>query len=110
MRLSNDMEDYALEYLADHQILNESEDLIAYYDATLTLNGSEAIILTSERVIYHKDGRSDSINLADIEDIQHSEDTFPGRCVHRHFRFGQVNGGDRFNSVLMDAWERARER
>jgi len=47
VKLNNEMEKNALQYLADHQILIPSEDLIAYYDATLSLDGTEAAILTT---------------------------------------------------------------
>ena len=76
VRLSNEMEQYALDYIAEQDLLNETENIIAYYDVTLSLNSSEAAILTTERLIYHKDGRTTAIGLQDIEDIQHRYDVF----------------------------------
>jgi hypothetical protein len=51
VKLSNEMESYAVEYLERHGVLNAKESLIAYYDATISLDGTEAAILTDERVI-----------------------------------------------------------
>src|SRR4051794_8674662 len=57
VKRENEMQPYALEYLAKHKILNDTEKLVAYYDATLSMSGTEAAILTTERVIYHNEGR-----------------------------------------------------
>ncbi len=44
-KLSNELESYATEYLERHGVLNDSETLIAYYDATISLDSTEAAIL-----------------------------------------------------------------
>jgi len=71
VKMANEMHKYALEYIEEHNLLNDTEALIAYYDATGQMDGSEAAILTTERVMYHKDGRTVSIDLKDIDDVQH---------------------------------------
>jgi hypothetical protein len=68
--LKNEMEPYASRYLDEHKILTPSEDLIAYYDETITLKATEAAILTSQRIIYLKNGQTDSIDLKDIQDVK----------------------------------------
>jgi len=117
VRTSNDMEDYATDYLEKHRILDPSEDLIAYYDHTMTMDGTEAVILTSKRLIYHKRGRNDSINLADIDDINHRNDGIIGDVFEVFATSGKImkfeialwNGGETFKNILMRTWQRAKE-
>jgi len=116
VKLNNEMEKNALQYLADHQILIPSEDLIAYYDATLSLDGTEAAILTTKRVIYHKDGRNDAIELKAIEDVRHRKETLIGDIIEIYASSGKsmkieiapLNQGETFRSSLMHAWQRAK--
>ena len=116
VRLSNEMEDYAALYLEEHQILNSSESLIAYYDVTLTLDGTEAAIITTENVIYHNGGTSTSIPLSDITDIRHRNETMMGDIIEIDSRSGipmkieiaPLNRGETFLNVLRDAWERSK--
>ncbi len=117
VRVSNDMESYALEYLEQHKILNDTEEILAYYDATLTLNGTEAAILTDQRVIYHKNNETTSIALAEVEDIRHRNETLIGDIFEISSASGRtmkvevapLNQGKTFKNVLMKAWQRARE-
>ena len=82
------METYAVRYLEEHQVLNPSESLIAYYDITMMLDGTEAAILTTERVIYHKDGKSTAIALRDITSIRHSKEPLIGDVIEVQSRSG----------------------
>ena len=115
--LPNEMEAYAQEYLSEHKILVDSEELLAYYDATMSLDGSEAAILTTMRVIYHNNRQNTAINLADIEDIRHRKETLIGDIFEISATSGQTmkieiapfNQGDTFKNVLMAAWEKAKE-
>ncbi|MEO0538807.1 MAG: hypothetical protein AAF215_33730 [Cyanobacteria bacterium P01_A01_bin.123] len=81
VRFANNMEDYALEYIEDQNLLQTGEQIVAYYDVTIRLNGSEAAILTDSRLIYHVSGRNTIINLADINTIDVSEDEFFGHTI-----------------------------
>src|SRR4030042_335923 len=113
VRLSNEMEDYALEYIQTHKLLNPTETLIAYYDVTLSCDGSEAAILTNERVLYHKRGRNQSIALGDIEAIDHRQERFSGDIIEVRGTGGQqlkieiamFNNGKSFYAALRHAWE-----
>ena len=112
VRLPNNMEDYALEYLDKHKILEDSEELLAYYDETISLDGSEAAILTTKRVIYHKNGKNIDMNLADIEDIRHRKETLIGDVFEISTSSGKtirieiapLNQGETFKNVLTKAW------
>jgi len=111
--MSNEMEEYALEYIEQHNLLNDTESLIAYYDVTVSLDGSEAAILTTERVIYHKDGRTVSIDLKDVDDVQHRYDNISGDIIEVRSKSGMRlkieiapwNNGESFYNALMDAWK-----
>jgi hypothetical protein len=113
VRLSNDMEDYAIKYLDEHEVLNSSESLIAYYDVTMRLDGTEAAILTTERVIYHKSEKSTAIALSDITDIRHREESMIGDIIEIDSRLGipmkieisLFNQGETFLNALQNAWE-----
>lgn len=78
VRVSNNMEKYALEYISDNQLLNNKEKILAYYDITLALDGTECAFVTNSRLVYHKkETYTTSINLKDIIDIKHRDDGFP---------------------------------
>lgn len=78
VRVSNNMEKYALEYISDNQLLNNKEKILAYYDITLALDGTECAFITNSRLVYHKkETYTTSIKLKDIIDIKHRDDGFP---------------------------------
>ena len=116
VRLPNEMEAYAQEYLDEHRILEDSEELLAYYDVTLSLDGSESAILTTRRVIYHKNGQNTAVDLADVEDVRHRQESLTGDIFEIYATSGQTmkieiapfNQGETFRNVLLAAWDKAR--
>jgi hypothetical protein len=118
VKLANEMDAYALEYLDEHRILEPGEELLAYFDATIRMDGSEAAILTSERVIYHKARNTIAIRLEDVRDVQHRYEGFIGDVFEVYSGSGRtmkieippLNQGETFKNVLMTAWQRVRER
>lgn len=117
VRLKNEMEEYATKYLEEHQVLGASEDLIAYYDVTVKLDGTEAAILTTKRIIYHKDNRNNSIDLKDIKDVKYRKETLVGDILEIYSRTGDVikieiapfNQGETFRNALMNAWQEVKK-
>jgi len=117
VRLPNQMAPYALDYLEKNDILEPDEELLAYYDYTVMLNGTEAAILTTKRVIYHRGGQSMAIFLKDVEDIQHRYESMIGDVIEitstsgvtMKIEIAPLNQGETFYNVLLNAWERARE-
>ena len=113
VKMANEMDKYALDYLESHKMLNGTEKLIAYYDATMKMNGTEAAILTTERVLYHKNGMTTSIPLRDIVDVKHSRDTFVGDTIvvidkqgmRMKIEIAPLNDGELFYNALMDSWK-----
>jgi hypothetical protein len=67
------LDEYAIEYLAEHELLEPGEELRVYYDATIAMDGSEAAILTDRRVLYHKGGHTTAMALADIVEVDHRD-------------------------------------
>jgi len=116
VKLGNEMDSYALEYLDKNHILKPDEELVAYYDTTLDMDGTEAAILTTKRVIYHKNRGNYEIDLLDIDDIRHKKITLIGDVIEIQSTSGKsmkieiapLNGGDTFLSSLRSGWEKAK--
>lgn len=70
VRLGNRIEPYAVEYLAKHKIVEPDENVIAYYDNTISLDGTDAAILTQRRLIYHFNGMNTVIPVDQIVDVR----------------------------------------
>jgi len=117
VRLSNDMEEYAVEYLDKHQVLNSTEQVVAYYDATITVDGTEAAILTTERVLYHMNGKTTAIPISEITDIRVREDDLMEYLIEIDSRDGMpmkielayFNQGETFVNALENAWTNSQE-
>jgi hypothetical protein len=112
VKLPNQMHQYALDYIQKHKMMGPDEKLLAYYDATMSMNGAEAVLLTNENVVYHKEGRNTVIRLSDVESISHEYEPFIGDVIQIDAREGQrmkieiapMNDGELFLRAL----ERAR--
>lgn len=110
VRVGSNMESYALEYLKEGDLLESDEKVVAYYDATVNLSGSEAVILTDNRVIYHKDNTNSVIPLSQIERIEHEEQALVGDVIQVFSKSGDVmvieiaplNNGKLFLSALQN--------
>ena len=91
VRVSNNMEKYASEYINNKRLLNEGEKIIAYYDYTISCDGTEAAILTNKRLIYHNQQTTNtSINLNDITDIKYTIDSLIGYSIEVYSNDGNV--------------------
>ncbi len=117
VRAGNQMEQYALDYLSEHSLLEPGEEVLAYYDATLSMDGTEAAILTNDRVMYHKNGNTTSIALQDIEDVRHRKEPLIGDVIEIQAASGQLmqieiaplNKGETFKNVLMNVWRKRKD-
>ena len=84
----------------------ENEQIIAYYDVTISLDNSESAILTNKNLIYYKYGRVERFPLSSIVSIE-EEECF-GICIIASTRNNRVmkieiaplNGGDIFLELL----------
>lgn len=117
VKLGHEMDEYAVRYLAEHKLLNPGEEVLAYYDATISMNGTEAAILTNDRIISHKAPRSTAFYLKDVADIRHRYETVMGDIIEIEDTEGKLikieiapfNQGETFNNALMGAWRTARK-
>lgn len=114
VRLGNEMEDYAVEYIEDHGLVEDDERIRAYYDVTLRLNGTEAYILTDRRILHHRAESTDTeMDLAEIAYVDVSSDGIGSTIIvlvdhgsnDMRLEIAPFNGGDTFAAAL----ERARE-
>lgn len=112
VRLQNEMEEYALDHIASHQVLRNGEKLIAYYDVTVSLDGSEAAFVTDQRVFYMKNGYVTTIEAVDILDVSHRTETIIGDILEIKGKDGgrmkieiaPFNQGETFKNALFDIW------
>lgn len=112
-----EMEEYATEYNDKNDILESGEEIIAYYDYTVSLDGTESAVLTDKRVLYQKDGDVTSINLEDINDINYQEEDFIGFTIdiagedskRLVIEIAPFNNGQLFLDALLDEWGAAKE-
>lgn len=118
VRLANEMDKYALDYIAQNRLLNPDEKVLAYYDVTLAMDGTEAAILTRDRVIYHKkNGSTTSIPIRDVQDVRHRYETLIGDVFEVESVSGEVikieiaplNQGETFKNVLMNLWQKTKD-
>lgn len=117
VKLGNEMDPYALAYLERHDLLAPGEEVRAYYDATMSMDGTEAAILTDRRLLYHKDGRTTALALSEVAEVRHRDEGWVGDVIEVVSRTGPtlkieiapLNGGETFLAVLQDLVDRSRE-
>ena len=105
---SNQLPKSVITFLDDNKIIS-NEEIIAYYDYTITLNNSESAILTNKNIIYYKSGRTERIPLDSIKSISEI-DNCVGVCIlitsinNKRIRIeiAPFNGGDLFLQLLKD--------
>ncbi|QQE67548.1 hypothetical protein GFS31_42610 (plasmid) [Leptolyngbya sp. BL0902] len=108
VRVTSNLEPYAVAYLHNHDLITSDETVIAYYDATITLNGREAAILTNRRLIYHRPSHTTSLPLDQIAYIHHDTDHWIGDIIQVVAHSGEImvieiaplNDGPRFLAAL----------
>jgi hypothetical protein len=114
VKLPNQMDKYALDYLEAHHVLQPSEKLIAYYDVSTKMDSSEASLLTNQRIVYLKEGRVTAMAVADIESVDQIQEGL-SYLITVHSKSGEsmlidiarMNGGEVFYKELMAAKKRA---
>lgn len=118
VKLGNEIDSYALKHLESRKLLNPGEEVLAYYDATLAMDGSEAAILTTDRILYFKEDRTTSFRLADVQDVRHRYETLTGDILEVEDVSGKLikieipplNQGESFKNALLSASSRAKKK
>jgi len=106
--MQNEIPQSVYTYAATHQILDEGETIVTYYDATISLSNEESAMITNKHVIYHYNGRTTKMPLQDIVSINHTEETLAGDIITvesldgnmMKIEIAPLNGGEIFLSVL----------
>lgn len=112
--LPNQMDQTSWGYLEKHKLLGADEKLLAYYDDTLSLDGTDLAVITTKRVLTFNNGNTTAIPLAEVESISKVDVPMAfglqvvGRDGSRmQIEIAMANGGETFESVLRDAVQRA---
>ena len=69
VRAANNMEQYAVDYINNNNIIADNENIKIYYDVTMSLDSSECAILTDKRLIYYKNGNNTEISVDKISRV-----------------------------------------
>ena len=113
VKFGNEMDQYALDYLHEHGLLDEGEVVRAYYDATVSMDGTEAAILTNRRVLYHRKGSTIEMAIEEIVEVDFRDEGLVGDVIEivdsrgeaLRIEIAPLNDGAAFFRAL----ERARE-
>lgn len=95
-------------------LLKPDEALLAYHDATVTLDMSEVTLVTSSRVVYAKGKTATAMALVDVTRITHHTEGLLGDVIDivsiegrtMRVQIAPLNGGDAYVSVLEEAWQK----
>lgn len=108
---SNEIPATVMSSLEKKHLLSPGEKVLVYYDATISGDMSEVAMVTSERLVYVNEGRTTSMNLADISDIKSRNEGLVGDIIEATSDSGELikvevapmNGGPTFLSALESA-------
>jgi hypothetical protein len=114
VKLGHEMDAYALEYLDEHALLEPDEEILAYYDVTIAMDGTEAAILTNDRVLYHRNGATLAIPVEDVAEVRHRREALVGDVIEiesvdgrtMKIEIAPLNQGETFLNVLRARVER----
>ena len=99
VRVGSNMESYALEYLQEHEILFPDEKIFAYYDYTISCDGTTAAIITNNRLIYHNQETTTTyFSLDEITKIHSYEESITGLLI-------EVWKGDELMMIEIAHWQ-----
>ena len=117
VQTENNIERYATKYIRDHSLITPDEQLIAYYDETLDLDGTSAYIVTNKRVVHHRPSGTVSLDLAKVTDIRRMDQGVMGDQFTVEHEDGRImtlevapaNGSELMDQSLKAAWRAARK-
>jgi len=111
VRMANQMEPYALDYVRQNGLLNKTKKIVCYYDASIDWDATESAILTNERLIYDRPGLTSTMLLGDITRIDSRDDGVMGHIIDVQSHSGDrlrieialFNDGESFDQALRSA-------
>ena len=92
-------------------LLKPGEQIRAYYDSTISLDGTEVAIITDQRVIYVLDGNVTDLPLSEVTEVADTKDAIGGDDIDIKGSAGQrlrveiapMNDGQVFVDILREA-------
>lgn len=114
VRLPNQMDPVDWGYVNHRNLLGPNEKLLAFYDETVSLDGTVLAIVTDQRVISYNQGNVTAFDLADIRTVERLASFGDDFLITAHtgetmlIGIAPLNGADQFERVLNDAWDRAK--
>jgi hypothetical protein len=110
-RLGNEIPPAVIARLEKSAVIEPNEEVLAYYDATVAIDGSEVAVLTKSRVVYGKKGHNTAILLHDVKRVRHRDEPLIGDVIEISATTGKsmkieiapLNNGDTFLRALTDA-------
>lgn len=103
-----------VEALRARHLLKPDEPLLAYHDATVSLDMSEVTLVTPSRVVYAHRETTAAMALADVTKITHHTEGLLGDVIDitsadgraMRVQIAPLNGGESYVDVLETAWQR----
>jgi hypothetical protein len=96
-------------------LLGPTEELLAYYDASMSLDGSEISFVTRDRIVYARGGQTVAMPLAEVDEVTHRSETLAEiievrttQLQRMKIELAALNDGAAFLRVLEDAWKAKR--
>ncbi len=110
-RLGNEIPPSVIARLEKSAVIEPHEEVLAYYDATVAIDGREVAVLTKGRIVYGKKGHNTAIALHDVKQVRHREETLLGDIIEISATGGKsmkieiapLNNGPTFLRALTDA-------
>lgn len=108
--LPDQVDDVAWGFIKDKGLLEDGEELRAYYDNSVSLDGSDLALVTDRRVITHRNGNTTGLYLSEVTSIERVDDVI-GEAIEVSAEGGRMvrvpiaplNGIDTFEKVLKGA-------
>lgn len=108
--LPDQVDEVAWGYIHGEGLLETDEQLRAYYDNSVSLDGSDMALVTDRHVITHRNGSTTRLSLSEVTSIERVDDVIGeaievsavgGRMVR--VPVAPLNGIDTFEKVLRSA-------
>src|SRR5262245_2099491 len=81
VKLAADLSPSARAVIERQHLVKDGEKTVAYYDATLSLDGTDVFLLTDRRVVHALNGRVQAIDLERVTSVDHSEGGVMGETI-----------------------------
>lgn len=81
VRAGNQLSKDDLAHIHQHVKLADGEEVISFYDSTMKIDGSEAAVLTSKRLVTWTPSLTSELPVSDIKRIDHESDPLLGELL-----------------------------